>query len=74
MCDLNEEQIRKIYHDITTLFETDSINSANRLLGFGARLLCISENPPEASTPCVYVLGWPEEKGDVPLEVKRYGA
>lgn len=73
MCDLDESQIRKVYHDITALFETDSINDAQRYLDFGARLLCISPNPPDADTPAVYILGWPEEKGEVPLPLQRYG-
>lgn len=73
MCDLEEQEIRRIYHDITCLWETDNKNSAQRLLDLGARLLCISANPPDADTPAVYILGWPEGKGEVPLEIKRYG-
>lgn len=73
MCDLDETKIGKVYHDIVTLWETDSINSANRLLEFKARLLCISQNPPDSDTPAVYILGWPEENGEIPLEILRYG-
>ena len=74
MFDLDESQIRKIYHDITCLWETDNKNLAQRLLDFSARLLCISANPPDADTPAVYILGWPEDKGERHLGRRPFAA
>jgi len=73
MCELTKDQIKEIYDDIIMLFETESVNSANYYLSEGARLLCISKNPPEADSAAIYILGWPEECGEPPLRVKRYG-
>lgn len=73
MFEIDESKIKEIYHDIIILFETENINSANDLLSEGARLLCISKNPPKSDHAAVYILGWPEQNGELPLRIKRYG-